>query len=83
MSVDTPREGLDPDGDVVRDEGAGAGLVAALRPNDRELIWLVTGVDEAGVERAAAALRPRALRDAFAIATTADGIDKLPLREEP
>jgi hypothetical protein len=73
---------LGEDGETVRDVGAGAGLVAALRPNDRELLWLVTGVDEAGVEAAAAALRTRDLRDAFAIAVVDGRVARLPLKRE-
>jgi hypothetical protein len=73
---------LGEDGEPVRTVGAGAGLVAALRPNDRELLWLVTGTDAAGVEAAAAALRPRDLRDAFAIAVIGGRVAKLPLRSE-
>ena len=73
---------LGEDGEPVRAAGAGAGLVAALRPTDTELLWLVTGVDEAGVAAAAAALRPRDLRDAFAIAVVDGGVAKLPLRTE-
>jgi hypothetical protein len=72
---------LDADGETVRREGAGAGLVAALRPTDKELVWLVTGVDAAGVEAAAAALSPAALRDAFAVATVDGRIEKLPLED--
>jgi len=70
---------LSSDGQPVHDAGQGAGLVAALRPNDRELLWLVTGVDEAGVEAAAAAFRARDLRDAFAIAIAGDDVLKLPV----
>ncbi len=73
---------LGEDGEPVRTAGAGAGLVAALRPTDDELLWLVTGVDEAGVAAAADALRPRDLRDAFAIATVGGRVAKLPLRSE-
>jgi hypothetical protein len=73
---------LGEDGQRVRSVGAGAGLVAALRPTDDELLWLVTGVDEAGVEAAAAALRPEILRDAFAIAVVGGRVAKLPLRSE-
>ena len=40
---------------------------------------MVTGVDELGVERAAKALNGRDLRDAFAVAVTDQGIEKLPL----
>jgi hypothetical protein len=70
---------LDWDGNPVRTVGAGSGLVAAMRPTEPDLQWLVTGVDRAGVERAAAALNPDDLRDAFAVAVTADGVEKLPL----
>lgn len=73
---------LGEDGERVRTVGAGAGLVAALRPNDRELLWLVTGTDAAGVEAAAAALRPGDLRNAFAIAAIGGRVAKLPLRSE-
>jgi hypothetical protein len=71
---------LDEDGDPVRREGAGAGLVAALRPTDKELVWLITGVDAAGVAAAADTLRPAALRDAFAVAAVDGKVEKLPLR---
>ncbi len=67
------------DGQPVRTVGAGAGLIAALRPNDRELLWVVTGVDEAGVEAAAAAFGVRDLRDAFAVAPVGGKVLKLPL----
>ena len=73
---------LGEDGEPVREAGAGAGLIAALRPTDDELLWLVTGVDDAGVAAAAAALRPRVLRDAFAIALVDGRAEKLPLRAE-
>lgn len=63
----------------VRTAGRGTGLVAAMRPTEEDLMWVVTGVDQAGVERAANALRPDALRDAFAVAVTAEGVEKLPL----
>lgn len=69
------------DGDVARTEGAGAGLVAAVRPTDAELAWLVVGIDEAGLEAAADAFRPASLRDAFAIAATSDGVVALPVAE--
>lgn len=59
--------------------GAGTGLVAAIRPTEADLLWLVTGVDEQGVERAADALNARDLRDAFAVAVTEEGVVKLPL----
>lgn len=74
---------LGEDGGVMRRERAGAGLVAALRPSDDELVWLVTGVDEAGVTAAAGAFGTRALRNAFAVAAVAARVpEKLPLRRE-
>jgi hypothetical protein len=60
--------------------GAGTGLVAAMRPTEEDLLWLVTGVDDEGVERAAEALNPRDLRDAFAVAVTDEGVVRLPLK---
>jgi hypothetical protein len=68
------------DGEPVRDARPGAGLVAALRPTDMELLWLVTGSDETGVEAAASALRARDLRDAFAVVVEGGRVSKLPLR---
>lgn len=71
---------LDERGRLARVAPAGTGLVAATRLEGQSLVWLVTGVDEAGVRRAAAALSPVELRDAFAVAATPSGIQKLPLR---
>jgi hypothetical protein len=73
---------LGEDAEVVRTERRAAGLVAAVRPTDKELAWLVTGVDETGVEAAAEAFRARDLRNAFAVAVTAGEVERLPLREE-
>jgi hypothetical protein len=70
---------LGPGGEVVRRAGPGEGLVAALRPTDTELVWVLTGVDAAGVAAAAAALRARDLRDAFAVVAGPAGVEKLPL----
>jgi hypothetical protein len=53
--------------------------VAALRPTDIELVWIVTGVDDAGLLRAARALTRRSLRDAFAVAAGPGGVEKLPV----
>jgi hypothetical protein len=71
---------LDWDENVVRTAGPGSGLVAAMRPTD-DLVWVVTGVDRRGVERAARTFDADALRDAFAVAVTDDGVEKLPLRK--
>lgn len=70
---------LDERGRLARRAPPGTGLVAALRRTDKELLWVVTGADGAGVERAAAALDRRSLRDAFAVALDAGGPVKLPL----
>jgi len=71
---------LDEGGRVSRRASDDTGLVAALRPSDTELVWLVTGVDEAGVQQAAGALDRRSLRDAFAVAAGPQGAEGLPLR---
>lgn len=70
---------LGEDGRVLRTEREGAGLVAALRPTDDELAWLVTGVDGRGVEAAARALDERRLRDAFAVALVGGDVERLPI----
>ena len=59
--------------------GDGTGLVAALFPREEQLAWVVTGLDDRAVEAAAGALRPRTLRDAFAVAVTGAEAEKLPL----
>ena len=70
---------LDGGGDVAREAPAGTGLVAALAPDDTTIIWLVTGVDERGVEAAARAISASALRDVYAVAATPAGTEELPL----
>ena len=72
---------LDEDGEVARTvrPGDGTALVAALRPRDDELVWLVTSLDQAGLAAGVAALRERRLRDAFAVAVTGSSVEKLPV----
>lgn len=72
---------LDENGEVARTvrPGDGTALVAALRPRDDELVWLVTSLDRAGLAAGVAALRERPLRDAFAVAVTGSSVQKLPL----
>lgn len=70
---------LDWDGRTVRTEGSGTGLIAAMRPTADDLLWVVTGTDDRGVERAAHMLDSDDLRDAFAAAVTGDGVQKVPL----
>lgn len=70
---------LDADGRVARAAPPGTGLVAATRGTGGELIWLVTGLDDRGVEAAARALDGRTLRDAFAVAAEPSGPVPLPV----
>jgi hypothetical protein len=70
---------LDWDARTVRTVGAGSGLVAAQRPSEEFLLWTITGVDEAGVERAARAVGSDDLRDAFALVVSETGAQKVPL----
>jgi hypothetical protein len=59
--------------------GEGVGLVLALQPRAEELVWIVTALDEEGLDAGVGALGERSLRDAFAVAATGDGVEKLPL----
>jgi hypothetical protein len=72
---------LDARGNVVRTvrPGDGTALIAALRPRADELLWLVTSLDDEGLEAGVKALKPRLLRDAYAVAVTKDTVEKLPL----
>jgi len=71
---------LDDHGRTVRTEGPDTGLVAALRPTDLTLVWVVTGGSAKGVERAAAAFDARSLRGAFAVAAPGGKPTRLPAR---
>lgn len=74
---------LGEDGEEVSALGPGAGLVAAVEPSTQQPVWLITGVDERGVEAAAEALDEDALTDAFAVAAVpGEGPVSLPLAEE-
>ena len=73
---------LDETARTVRTAPAGYGLVAALRPADEEVVWLITALDDAGLERAASALDRRMLRDGFAVGVGSGTTDKLPLGGE-
>jgi Domain of unknown function (DUF4430) len=72
---------LDGNGDVARTvhPGEGTALIVALRPRADELLWLVTSLDEQGLEAGVRALRADELRDAFAVAVTGRTVEKLPL----
>lgn len=64
---------LDAKGQTVLTLGAHAGLVAATRYREEAPVWVVTGTDEVGVNRAAAALSEATLRDRFAVALPSPG----------
>ncbi|HEX3509661.1 MAG TPA: DUF4430 domain-containing protein [Solirubrobacteraceae bacterium] len=68
---------LDADGRATRTLGAGAGLIAATRREGEAPVWLVTGVDEAGVDLAAHSFNASALHARFALA--ASGAQTFPL----
>jgi Domain of unknown function (DUF4430) len=64
---------LDERGTAVRTLGAGAGLIAAVRPREEAPVWVVTGTDDAGVKSAARAFDEADLHDRFALAIAPDG----------
>ena len=70
---------LDQLGHPARVAPAGSGLVAATAQEGSAPVWVVTGLGEPGVERAAGALDPAALRNAFALAVTPSGPVRLPV----
>jgi hypothetical protein len=70
---------LDRLGHVVRRLASGAGLVGATRFEDQQPTWVVTGVDELGLERATRLLSARLLRDRYAVATKGGRSIALPL----
>jgi hypothetical protein len=77
----TRLELLDESGEVAQTADTGTGLVAATALEEQALVWLVTGLEDVGVQAAAAILDERSLRNAFAVAATADGPLKLPVVE--
>jgi len=70
---------LDGEGRAARAAPAGSGLVAATEQEGGGVVWVVTGADDAGTARAAKALDPEVLRNAFAVAATPAGPVKLPV----
>ena len=69
------------DGSVARTLGRDSGLIAAFAEGD-SVTWLITGVDTLGVERAAAALNAKQLKNRFAMAVDPGGAIALPLALE-
>lgn len=70
---------LDDHGRTARSEGPDAGLVAALRPTDLQLVWVVTGGSARGLQNAADAFNARSLRDAFAVVAPGGATVKVPV----
>ena len=68
---------LDPRGQVVRRLTQNAGLVAATSDSTSKPTWIVTGTNKSGVDAAASALTPSALRNHFALAV--QGSTRLPV----
>jgi Domain of unknown function (DUF4430) len=64
---------LDRDGVAAQTLGAGAGIIAATRYQAAAPVWLVSGTDQAGVKRAAAAFDSASLDGHFAIAIAPEG----------
>lgn len=71
---------LNPDGQVVRTLGAGAGLVAATGTSSAVPTWVITGTDAAGVRAAADAVSESALHDHFALAVQGSQRFEVPLQ---
>jgi hypothetical protein len=65
-------------GRAARTAAAGTGLVAATQQPSQPITWLVTGVDDSGVARAAHAVNVGSLRNAFAVAATPSALVRLP-----
>ena len=70
---------LAPTGGVARAAPPGTGLVAARANEDQSVTWLITGLDDSGVARAASALSEQNLKYAFAVAATPSGVVRLPV----
>jgi Domain of unknown function (DUF4430) len=64
---------LDGGGGTTATLTAGAGLIAATKDIESAVVWVVTGTDEAGVQRAAQAFDTSSLQNHFALAVTATG----------
>jgi hypothetical protein len=69
---------LDQEGVATRTLASGAGLIAALLAPKEAPVWVITGTDEAGVDRAADALDEATLANRFAVALGPGGALALP-----
>lgn len=70
---------LDGGGRVERVAPAGTGLVAATQTESFGIVWVVTGLDDEAVARAAQSLDERKLRGAYALAETPEESLRLPV----
>ena len=70
---------LDQQGHPVRSAPPGSGLVAATASEGSQPVWVITGLNDAGVQAAANALDKTTLRNAFAVAVTPAGNVRLPV----
>ncbi len=64
---------LDANGRATRTLAGGSGLVAATRYSQSAPVWVITGTDATGVERAARAFDQSTLHNRFAVALAASG----------
>ncbi len=71
--------GLDEAGELARDLGPDAGLVAATRRFDTPPVWVVSGATESGVRAAAELLDAADLRDRYAVASENGDETALPI----
>jgi hypothetical protein len=71
---------LDPEGQPVESLSRGGGLVAAVRFEEQQPTWVVTGTDVAGLDRAAQLLTEKDLRDRYAVATSGVSPIALPVQ---
>ena len=74
---------LDPDGRVDRVAPPGTGLVAATEGGTSGIVWVVTGLDDGAVVRAAQGLDERRLHGAYAVAETPEAPVRLPVVRKP
>jgi uncharacterized protein DUF4430 len=70
---------LDERGKPVRNAPPGSGLVAATAAEGSQPVWVITGLNDAGVEAAARALDKKSLNNAYAVAVTPSGDVRLPV----
>ena len=75
----TALELLGPAGNLAIQGTPGTGLVAATENESSGIVWVVTGLDDAGVARAAELLDERKLRGAYAVAETSGETLRLPI----